>query len=85
MCGVYSASKPLRDGLPCEVSLQGHWSSIEFLWTGRVISMYAPRYGSDDELGSFLCPAVATRTSSITPQRAQAEFGIKRIPTAACA
>ena len=45
----------------------------EFLQTDRVISMHAPRYGPDDELGSLLRTAVATRASTITLQRAQAE------------
>jgi phosphoserine phosphatase len=45
----------------------------EFLQTDRVISMHAPKYGPDDELGSLLRTAIATRASAITLQRAQAE------------
>jgi hypothetical protein len=45
----------------------------QFLKTDRVISMHAPRYGPNDELGSLLRIAVATQASAITLQRAQAE------------
>jgi hypothetical protein len=48
----------------------------EFLKTDRVTSMHAPRYGPDDELGSLLRTAVATRASTITLQRAQAESSL---------
>ena len=48
----------------------------EFLQTDRVISMHAPRYGPGDELGSLLRTAVATRASTITLQRAQAESSL---------
>jgi len=48
----------------------------EFLQTDRVISMHAPRYGPNDELGSLLRTAVATRASAITLQRAQAESSL---------
>lgn len=45
----------------------------QFLKTDRVISMHAPKYGPNDELGSLLRTAVATRASEITLRRAQAE------------
>jgi len=48
----------------------------EFLKTDRVISMHAPKYGPDDELGSLLRTAVATRASEITLRRAQAEASL---------
>ena len=48
----------------------------EFLQTDRVISMHAPKYGPDDELGSLLRIAVATRASAIMLQRVQAESSL---------
>ena len=51
----------------------------EFLRTDRVISMHAPKYGQDDELGSLLRTAVATRASAITIQRAGGIVVLTRI------
>jgi hypothetical protein len=45
---------------------------LEFLRPARVISMHAPRYRHDDELGSILRAAVTTRCAAIELERNQA-------------
>lgn len=42
---------------------------LEFLRPARVVSMHAPRYNPDDELGLLLRAAVKTRCSSIVVER----------------
>lgn len=46
---------------------------VEFLKPDRVISVHAPRYGTDDELGSLLRAAVAARCAQIKVEAKQAE------------
>lgn len=46
---------------------------LEFLKSGRVVSVHAPRYRKEDELGSLLRAAVATQCSRIQLERAAAE------------
>lgn len=41
----------------------------EFLKPGRVVSVHAPKYGPDSELGAMLRAAVATRCAAIQLQR----------------
>ena len=45
----------------------------EFLIPDRVISVHAPRYRKNDELGSFIRSAVATRCNKMVLERKQAE------------
>lgn len=45
---------------------------LEFLKPARVVSMHAPRYRPNDELGAFLRTAVATRAAQILVEQAQA-------------
>jgi phosphoserine phosphatase len=47
----------------------------EFLQQGRVLGMYAPRYGPDDDLGSLLRASVATMCSRIEINSRQAYGG----------
>jgi len=42
---------------------------LEFLQPGRVVSVHAPRYRKEDELGALLRAAVATRCSQIQLER----------------
>lgn len=46
---------------------------LDFLKTGRVISMHAPKYRGADELGSLLRAAVSSRCAAIKVAEAQAE------------
>jgi hypothetical protein len=46
----------------------------EFLKPGRVVSVHAPKYGPDNELGSMLRAAVVTRCAAIQLQRNTALF-----------
>jgi transposase-like protein len=41
----------------------------EFLKAGRVVSTYAPRFGSDDELGALLRAAVSSRVTALAVRR----------------
>lgn len=47
---------------------------LEFLQTGRVLSMHAPRYGKTAELGALLRAAVTNIASRIVIDGSQAEF-----------
>lgn len=47
----------------------------DFLQQGRVLGMYAPRYGPDDDLGSLLRATVATFCSRIEIDSRQAYSG----------
>jgi hypothetical protein len=57
--GVFDPSKETK----AEQALE------EFLKPGRVVSMHAPKYSSQSELGAMLRAAVATRCSAIQIQR----------------
>jgi phosphoserine phosphatase len=46
---------------------------VEFLKPDRVISVHAPRYGKDDELGSLLRAAVGARCAQLKVEAKQAE------------
>lgn len=46
---------------------------LEFLKTGRVIGIHAPRYRKTDELGSLIRAAVSTRCSRLKLQEREAE------------
>lgn len=48
---------------------------VEFLKPARVISMHAPKYGRQDELGALIRAAVATQCSKIKLERQEAEEG----------
>jgi phosphoserine phosphatase len=64
-------------GVPFGVFHPGEESSakkafLEILQPARVVSVHAPRYGKDDELGAMLRAAVAARCAAIEVERNQA-------------
>ena len=66
-----------QGGVPFGVFQPGEESSakkafLEFLRPARVVSMHAPRFRKDDELGAMLRAAVVARCAQIEVERSQA-------------